>query len=150
MTPSKPFTPTPAMLARELEKVCIPLMIWGLAKASPSDVMALMAGSTLICPTAARKLFFMTCDARSKRGGIEATSLFSEDSERSRAFITTSEVILPSAAIARICPLVTPRYSERARVIRGACSITLFNSSPRSVPEAIACDSWMLAAVASC
>jgi len=45
--------------------------------------------------------------------------------------------------------MVTPSDSVRICVIRGACSATERNSSPRSTPDAIACENCNSAADAS-
>ncbi|MNX72609.1 hypothetical protein D3C86_1039690 [compost metagenome] len=119
----------------------MPLMTSGFVSELASASTELIRGLISIWPTAAKKLFFSAVDACSNRRGMRSSSELSDDNDLSRALVTTSAVILPSAAIWRIWPLVTPKYSASARVMRGPCSMTEFSSSPRSVPEARPCES---------
>ena len=68
----------------------------------------------------------------------------------SSALVTISAVNLPSCAMARSSPRVTPKDLANMSIRIGACSATELNSSPRSAPAAKPCDSWMMAAADSC
>ncbi|EEB61225.1 hypothetical protein PSPTOT1_3720 [Pseudomonas syringae pv. tomato T1] len=64
------------------------------------------------------------------------------------AFTTASAVSRPAAPSVRSSPTVFPMPAAIAWANAGACSITLFNSSPRSTPDAKACPNWTSAALA--
>jgi hypothetical protein len=87
-------------------------------------------------PTSAVSAFCATCEAWATVATLLATSPDSTRACDSSAPSTACEVSLPSCPIVRSCPMVMPSPSAMARASRGVCSITLFSSSPRSVPDA--------------
>ena len=68
---------------------------------------------------------------------------------RSNAGTRTSIVSLPSFAILRSSPVVTPKPVAIALANAGVCSITELNSSPRRIPLPNACPNCVNAASAA-
>ncbi len=104
-----------------------------LLPASPTNLVSSLLSMVSDCPIVASVL--------ANKSSTACCELF-------KAFTSTSDVILPSAATERSCPIVMPIPCAIALASPGVCSMTELSSSPRKVPDAKAWLNWTKAASA--
>ncbi|MDO4699588.1 MAG: hypothetical protein Q4A69_02725 [Moraxella sp.] len=108
----------------------MPSLIEPINPAKPDDEFSSLSKS----PTKPSTVFLSTVSEPATVLGIWANSLAMVSNWLFNAPITTSAVNLPSPAICRSLPILTPNPSAIAWARRGDCSTTLLNSSPRNAP----------------